>query len=128
MTQLLNPETVAAPVGPYSQAALTPGAGQWLHIAGQIGVDEKGNLADGIEGQTEAVWTNIKRILAAAGMTVEHLVKVNSFLVDAAHVAPFGAVRSRFLGSARPASTLVVVAALAKPQWLVEVEAIAWKA
>ena len=87
-----------------------------------------GTVAEGIEAQTEVVWTNISRILAAAGMTMDNLVKINSYLIDPAHLAAFGGIRARYLGQARPASTLVVVAALARPQWLVEVEAIAWKA
>jgi 2-iminobutanoate/2-iminopropanoate deaminase len=128
MTLAMNPSSIVAPMGPYSQAMLTPGSGHWLHIAGQIGVRPDGELADGVEAQTEAVWSNIVALLAAAGMTVDHLVKINSYLVDPAHVPTFGAVRARFLGDARPASTLVVVAALARPQWLVEVEAVAWKA
>lgn len=127
MKKLLNPNTVAAPVGPYSQASLTPGGGQWLHIAGQIGIHPDGRLAEGIDAQTEAVWTNIERILASAGMGMHDLVKINSYLVNAQHVSSFGAIRTRFLGDARPASTLLIVAALAKPEWLVEVEAIAWK-
>jgi len=60
-------------------------------------------------------------------MDVSHLVKVTTYLTDAGNLPKLGPVRGRFLGENRPASTLVVVSALAKPDWLIEVEALALK-
>ena len=60
-------------------------------------------------------------------LDASHLVKVTTYLVDAQHLKEMNVVRSVFLGSERPASTLVVPA-LAKPEWLFEVEAVAWRA
>lgn len=124
----LNPPEIAPPVGAYSQAILTSGAGRTLYIAGQVGLQPDGQLAEGFEAQAEAAWKNIVAVLAAAGMGPQDLVKVTTFVTDPAHLPLFGPVRTRFLGSARPASTLVVVRALARPEWLVEVEAVAWRA
>lgn len=126
--QRLNPAQIAQPAGAYSQAVLTEGAGRTLHIAGQVGLDPGGQLAAGFEAQADAAWKNIVAILAAAGMGPEDLVKVTTFVTDPAHLPLFAPVRARWLGSARPASTLVVVRALARPDWLVEVEAVAWSA
>lgn len=128
MTTLLNPGTVAAPVGPYSQGAVVEDPGRWLHIAGQVGIDRDGKLQEGFEAQARQAWTNLVAVLAAAGMDVSHLVKVTTYLVDGADMARLGPVRGAFLGDARPASTLVVARALARPEWLFEVEAIAFKA
>jgi len=127
-TTIVNPPTVAAPAGPYSQAVLVQGAGNWLHIAGQIGVDAQGKLAEGFEAQARQAWTNLVAVLAAAGMDVSHLVKVTTYLVDGADMGKLGPVRGAFLGDARPASTLVVAKALARPEWLFEVEATAFHA
>lgn len=124
----LNPPEIAPPVGAYSQAILASGAGRTLYIAGQVGLQPDGQLAEGFEAQAEAAWKNIVAVLAAAGMGPQDLVKVTTFVRDPAHLPLFGPVRTRFLGSARPASTLVVVRALARPEWLVEVEAVAWRA
>jgi enamine deaminase RidA (YjgF/YER057c/UK114 family) len=124
----LNPPEIAPPVGAYSQAILTQGAGRTLYIAGQVGLQPDGQLAEGFEAQAEAAWKNIVAVLAAAGLGPQDLVKVTTFVTDPAHLALFGPVRTRYLGTARPASTLVVVRALARPEWLVEVEAVAWRA
>lgn len=118
-----NPNTVAAPGGPYSHGIETPPNARWLHIAGQIGV-----APEDFDGQADQCWRNIKAILAAPGMGVENLVKVTHFLTRAEDIAAYGRVRSRHLGEARPASTLLVIGALARPGLLVEVEAIAAKA
>jgi 2-iminobutanoate/2-iminopropanoate deaminase len=118
-----NSNTVAAPGGPYRHGIETPPNARWLHIAGQIGV-----APEDFDGQADQCWRNIKAILAAAGMGVENLVKVTHFLTRAEDIAAYGRVRSRHLGEARPASTLLVIGALARPGLLVEVEAIAAKA
>jgi 2-iminobutanoate/2-iminopropanoate deaminase len=123
-----NPSTVSAPVGPYSHGVEMPATARWLYISGQIGIDHDGKVAPHFEAQAEQCWRNIKAILADAGMGVENLVKVTHFLTRAEDVVTYGKVRARHLGEARPASTLLVISALARPGLLVEVEAIAAKA
>jgi len=121
----INPASIAAPVGLYSQGVVAPQSGQWLHIAGQVGIRPDGTVPPDFSAQAQVVWENITAVLGAAGMDASHLVKVNTYLVDAAHLPLFAPVRASFLGDARPASTLVIVQALARPEWLVEVEAVA---
>lgn len=125
-SRVINPSTVAAPLGPYSQGIASGGAGTWLHIAGQIGVAPDGQLADGFEAQARQAWTNLVAILAEAGMDVSHLVKVTTYLVRPDDLPLLGPIRGAFLGDARPASTLLVVRALARSEWLFEVEATAF--
>ena len=127
MIEIVQPERVAAPMGPYSHGIACSGPGRWLHVAGQIGVAADGALQEGFEAQARQSWDNLCAVLQAAGMDVSHLVKVTSFLVDPAHLPLLGPVRGGFLGAARPASTLLVVQALAKPGWLYEVEATAFR-
>ena len=128
MTTFLNPPTVAAPAGFYSHAVSVSGAGQWLHVSGQIGVRVDGSLAEGVEEQAKVALQNLKALLEAAGMGVQHLVKLTTFLVEQKHLALVNPERARFLGDARPASTLVVVRELIRPEVLFEVEAVAFRA
>ena len=127
MSRIVTPTDVAAPVGPYSHGIVSEGSGAWLHVAGQVGIDPQGRVAAGFEAQARQAWSNLVAVLAAAGMDVSHLVKVTTYLVDGADLAQLGPVRGGFLGSARPASTLVVVKALARPEWVIEVEATAFR-
>ena len=117
-----------APLGAYSNGISTPAGGRWLHIAGQVGLGPDGTLADGFEAQADAAWRNLVAVLADAGMTVADLVKVTHYLVRGEDLPAYNPVRLRHLGSARPASTLIVVAGLARPEWRIEVEAVAWRA
>ena len=125
MTKFLNPASITAPLGAYSHGVLAPANGHWLHVSGQIGVLSDGTLARGFAAQAHAAWSNLVAVLSAADMDVSHLVKVSTFLVNAGDLKDLGPVRSGFLGAMRPASTLLVVAALAKPEWLVKIEALA---
>ncbi|MBI3709499.1 MAG: RidA family protein [Proteobacteria bacterium] len=127
MNTMRNPANVAKPFSSYSQALETPAKARWLHISGQVGIKPDGTMAQGIEGQATQAWTNIVNCLTDAGMVVGDLVKVTSFLVRAGDVAAVRPIRDRFQGGWRPASTLVVVAGLASPEWLIEIEAIAAK-
>ena len=123
-----NPPSSAAPLGTYSNGISAPAGGRWLYIAGQVGVEPDGRVAEGFDAQADTAWRNLVAVLAHAGMTTGDLVKVTHYLLNRDALAAYNAVRSRYLGAARPASTLVVVASLARPEWQLEVEAIAWRA
>lgn len=122
------PETVAAPGGAYSHGVEVPPNARWLFVAGQIPVRPDGSIPATLEEQTEVVWQNILAVLADAGMEIGDVVKIMSFLTKHENFAKFAQIRAGFLGSHRPASTSVIISALAKPEFLVEVEAIAAKA
>lgn len=123
----LNPDTMAPP-GMYSQGVVAPAAGRWLYISGQVGVRKDGSVPEDFRSQAQCAWENLLAVLDAAGMTVADLVKVNTYLTDRSQHPLFSPIRAKFLGDARPASTLVVVAALARPEYLLEVEAVACRA
>lgn len=127
MTKKFNPPTVHRPGGHYSHGAETQGNVRWLHCAGQIGMAPDGTVRDGIEAQAEQAWTNVMAVLAAAGMSRDDIVQVRHLLVRPADVAAYWTIAARFLGEARPASTLMVIQALANPSLLVEVEVVAAK-
>lgn len=126
--RIINPKSIAPPVGAYSHAVLAPGVGRWLHLSGQIGMSPDGATPEGFTAQATAAWSNMRAILDDAQMSIGDLIKVTTFLIDANDLPALGPVRSSFLGEHRPASTLLVVAALARPEWRIEIEAIAWRA
>lgn len=124
----LNPSSIAPPVGAYCHAVSVSGAGQWLHLSGQIGNLPDGELPSSFDAQADAAWANIVEILRTAGFSVGDLVRVTTFLVDQKDAAALRTIRSSHLGGATPASTLLIVKALAHPDWLIEIEAIAFRA
>lgn len=121
----INPPTISAPLGHYTNGILVPKDHEWLYIAGQVGVNAQGITAASFEEQAELCWSNLLAVLDAAGMGIENLVKTTVLLCEASDMAAFGAVRNKVLGSHKPASTVLVVKALAKPEWQVEIEAVA---
>lgn len=125
MTKIYNPDGVIAPAAAYSHAALVPAGTELLVIAGQLGFDPDGNLGDGIEEQAERAFRNIETILAAEGMTPANIIRLQTFLTDRAYRGPAGEARQRVFGDAKPPSTLLIVAGLAAPEFLIEVEAMA---
>lgn len=125
MNKYHNPEGVAAPISAYSHAVEVRSGARWLTVSGQIGIDSEGKLGSDTAAQSELVWHNIQRILESAGMGIGDIVKMTAYLVNSADVAEYGAVRTRFLGEHRPASTLIYVSGLAKPEVTVEVEVVA---
>ena len=128
MLKVHNPRSIVAPIGTYSHGIEVPPNARWLTVAGQIGVRPDGSVPSTIEEQTEVVWQNILAVLADAGMGIGDVVKITSFLTRHENFPKFAQVRAKFLGSHRPASTLLVISSLARPEFLVEVEAVAAKA
>jgi enamine deaminase RidA (YjgF/YER057c/UK114 family) len=114
---------VAARIGSYSDAIeVAPGA-RWLALSGTPGLGPDGTLPASFEEQAEQAWTNVGAALAAAGFEVADLVKLTQYLTRVEDIAAYGPIRSRFLGSVRPASMLVVVPALVWPEMSIEIEA-----
>ena len=116
------------PQGMTANPAFSPGVqvGEFLFISGTVGNDAAGNLVGvgDCEAQTRQTFANIKSITEAAGATMDDVVKITCFLIDVADYAAYGKVRSETFGSGPPASSTVIVAALVRPEFLVEVEAI----
>jgi enamine deaminase RidA (YjgF/YER057c/UK114 family) len=111
--------------GPYSHAVEVPEGSRLLYISGEVGVLPDGTVPENIEAQAEACWQNIIAILADAGMDVEDLVKITTFLVRPEDVAAAGAARAKHFADARPGSATIIVKALVNPAWLIEIEAVA---
>ena len=123
-----NPATVHAPAGKYSHG-VEAAASRLLYVSGQVGAKPDGTTAPGDAAQCDQAWANVKNVLAAAGMGVADILKLNAYVTRADLIPVYRAARDRAVGDAPPpASTLVVVAALANPAWVVEIECVAAKA
>ncbi|HWX08298.1 MAG TPA: RidA family protein [Bradyrhizobium sp.] len=127
--QFLSPKTLMPPIG-YSHIAKVS-RGSIVYLAGQVSGDASGQLVGegDFEAQAEQVFRNLKIAVEAAGGTMADIVKLNIYLVaevDTAQVPKLRAIRDRYVNVENPpASTLVVVSRLARPGWLVEIEAVA---
>lgn len=128
MKTVHNPASVHGPVGAYSHGIGTPAGARWLHVSGQLGTAPDGTLPAGIAAQSENAWRNVVEVLRDGGMDVADIVKVTVFVTDARLIPGAREGRAKVLGDAKPASTLLVVAGLAAPEYLIEVEAVAAKA
>ncbi|WP_431282928.1 RidA family protein [Humitalea sp. 24SJ18S-53] len=118
-----NPPGVRAPGGRYSHAARIAGGAARLVISGQIGVTTDGRVPPDGEAQIAQALANLKAVLAGHGLGFANIVKVTVFLTDTALIGPWRSLRSAAFGDHAPASTLLVVAGLADPAYVVEVEA-----
>ncbi len=119
----LNPSTVHTPAG-YSHAVKVGGT---VYVSGQVAVAPDGSLVglDDAALQVEQVYSNLKAVLTAAGASLRDVVKVTTFLTRPEDIPALRDARERHLSDAPPASSMVVVSRLARPELLVEIEAVA---
>ena len=127
--EFLDPKTLMPPVG-YSHVAKVHG-GTIVYLAGQVASDASGKLIGegNFEAQVEQAFRNLRIAVEAAGGTMADIVKLNIYLVaevEQDSVPKLRAIRDRYVNVEKPpASTLVVVSRLARPGWLIEIEAVA---
>ena len=102
-------------------------AGNTVYTAGQVALDRDGNLVGkgDIEAQTDQVFKNLQAVLAAAGATMQDVVKLTTYLTQQVDLPKLREVRQRYLTGEPPANTLLYISALASPDFLIEVEAVA---
>ena len=128
MNEFVNPKKSHNPVGAYSHSVRIPRDSDILMIAGQVGVDAKGKLQDGIRRQSEQAFRNVIAALRANKMAKGDLVKLTIFLTDPRHIDAYRTARKKVIGDdTLPASTLVIVDGLASPDMLIDVEGMAAK-
>jgi 2-iminobutanoate/2-iminopropanoate deaminase len=122
----LNPEGLPVPRGSYSVVTISQ-PGRMVFIAGQTASDQQGNVvgAGDARAQTRYIIGKIKRAVEAAGGTISDLVAMNIFTTDVRYHRDINETRREVLGSNFPTSTMVQVVALARPELMLEVNAIA---
>jgi len=120
-----NPAGVAGPFGTYSHGIEVEGPMRLVFGSGQTGVDTDGRIGEDIEEQSRLAWRNIGGVLAGAGMGISDIVQLNMLLVHRGDLPTARAIREEYLDGHRPASTLLFVAGLAHPDWLIEIDFVA---
>jgi enamine deaminase RidA (YjgF/YER057c/UK114 family) len=123
----INPPRLVTPSG-YTHVVVSAD-GRTVYIAGQVAFDSTGKVVgDGdFRAQAEQVYANLRRALASVGATMADVVKTTVFITDVAkNNATFREIRAKYVSPTQPpANTLVPVATLARPDLLIEIEAIA---
>jgi 2-iminobutanoate/2-iminopropanoate deaminase len=111
----------------YSQSIKVTGAQTILFLSGQVAYDKDGGVLHrgDFKAQAREVLRCIKALVEAGGGRLDSVVKINTYVTDVRYRADLVGVREEFFGKKGPASTLVQVGALAHPDWLIEIEAIA---
>jgi 2-iminobutanoate/2-iminopropanoate deaminase len=108
----------------YVHALEVPAPVRWLFVSGTMGLAEDGRPGETLTEQLALVWDNLRTILASHRMGVEHIVRVTSYLRDAAYMDENAAARVAALNGRLVPTTAIVVQTLS-PDWLVEIEVVA---
>jgi reactive intermediate/imine deaminase len=124
-----NAERIKTDPDPYDEFNIALGyrIGDLVLLSGQAAIDEHGNVvgAGDFDAQAEQVFRNLKRVLEAAGSSLDKVVKVNIYLTDMSQFPKIVELRSRYFSRPWPADTIVGVTALALPELMIEIEATA---
>lgn len=120
-----NPPTLSKPTG-YTHVVEVTG-GRTIYVSGQVALDQAGAVVGkgDLKAQTRQVFENLKAALAACGASLDHVVKITVFMTDVSEIQTFREVRDRYFATELPASTLVQVVRLARPEFMIEIEAVA---
>src|SRR4029453_13352220 len=121
-----NPPTLSKPTG-YTHVVEVPGPAKMVFIAGQIALDKDGKVVGegDMKAQAEQVFKNLEAALAAAGAKFTDVVKMNTYVTDMDKAPAVREVRAKYFADTTPASTLVQVVKLARPEFMLEIEVIA---
>ena len=111
----------------YSQGIRVNQAQTILFLSGQVAYTADGGVANrgDFKAQARGAYEAIKALVESQGGTMANIIKITTYVTDMAYRADLAPVREEFLGKKGPASTLVQIAALAHPDWMIEIEAIA---
>jgi reactive intermediate/imine deaminase len=100
--------------------------GNVIYVSGQVGIGEDNKVAaGGFEAQAKQALENLKRVLEASGASFKDVVKTNTYVTTMEFMSAYREVRRSYFGDYYPASTLIQVAGLALPEFLIEIEAVA---
>ena len=121
-----NPAPLSKPTG-YTHVVEVTGPAKTVYISGQIAFDKDGTVvgAGDMKAQAEQVFKNLQAALDAAGAKFSDVVKMNTYLTDMSKAPAVREVRARYFGETTPASTLVQVVSLVRPELMLEIEVIA---
>lgn len=124
MHKPLSPSGIHPPFAPYSHGIEIVSRSRLVFCSGQLGIAADASIPPDCAGQARLCFDSIRAILAEAGMGLEHVVKINAYVTGREHLRSYMDVRNELFGEPYPASTLMIVSGFARPEFLVEIEAI----
>lgn len=125
MHKPLSPAAIHPPFAPYSHGIEVAAGSRLVFCSGQLGIGANAEIPVDCGGQAQLCFDNIAAVLREAGMGLEHIVRINAFVSGREHLRPYMEVRNRLFAEPWPASTLVIVSGFARPEFVVEIEAVA---
>lgn len=125
MHKPISPKDIHPPFAPYSHGIEVAAGSRLLFCSGQLGIGADAVIPPDCAGQAELCFDNIRAVLREAGMALSDIVRINAFVSGRAHLQPYMEVRNRLFAEPYPASTLMIVSGFARPEFVVEIEAVA---
>jgi len=125
MLRYLLPKSIRPPFARYSHGVEIPAGRRLVFCSGQLGIGTDETVPEDAGAQAELCFSNIAAILGEAGLSLNDIVRINAFVTDRADLRPYMDVRDRLFLDPAPASTLMIVSGFARPEFKVEIEAIA---
>ena len=124
----LNPTSIHPPFANYAHGVEVAAGARLLFCSGQLGIGRDGAVPNDVEAQAHLCFRAIAAILGEAGMTFADVVRLNAYVTSAEFLGGYMKVRDQFVSDPPPASTLMIVKGFARPEFKVEIEAIAARA
>jgi enamine deaminase RidA (YjgF/YER057c/UK114 family) len=121
----LSPKALHPPFGRYSQGVLVEGSSRLLLLSGLLGIRPDGTIPPGVEEQTAVILDGIDACLREGGLARSDVLRLSTFITEPDYRLPYMRLRDIWVADPPPASTLIVVKALARPAFKIEIEAIA---
>ena len=121
----LSPSTIRPPLARYSHGIAVPAGYRLVITAGQLGIGLDERIPADSEGQADICFANIAAILAEDGMTMANVIRLSVYVTAREHMEGYRRSRDRQFSGTPPTTTLIMVAGLVRPEFLIEIEAIA---
>lgn len=125
MHKPLSPTTIHPPFSAYSNGVEVPAGQRLVFCSGQLGITRDGQIPATAGEQAALAFDNVAAILAEAGLGLEHVVRINTFVTGREHLKPYMEVRNSRFSHPLPASTLMIVSGFARPEFFIEIEVVA---
>ncbi|UXN72881.1 Rid family hydrolase [Devosia sp. A8/3-2] len=125
MATPLSPHQIHPPFAPYSHGILVPPGQRLVFCSGQLGIAADKTVPPDCAGQARICFDNIAAILGEAGMSFANIIRINAYVTGREHLPDYMGVRNTLFAEPYPASTLMIVSGFARPEFVVEIEAIA---
>lgn len=125
MHKPLSPRDIHPPFAAYSHGIEISAGSRLVFCSGQVGISADKVIPPDCAGQAAICFESIRAVLYEAGLGLEHIVRINAYVTGREHLQAYMQVRNALFSEPYPASTLMIVSGFARPEFVVEVEAVA---